>query len=42
MSGGDGSDDDDDDGILWLVEMGIEDKIKKPDTISTKLYPFKS
>ncbi|XP_013928473.1 PREDICTED: protein downstream neighbor of Son [Thamnophis sirtalis] len=42
MSGGDGSDDDDDDGILWLVEMGIEDKIKKPDTISTKFCKEKN
>ncbi|XP_070800437.1 protein downstream neighbor of Son [Pituophis catenifer annectens] len=41
MSGGDGSDDDDD-GILWLMEMGIEDKIKKPDTISTKFCKEKN
>ncbi|XP_070606473.1 protein downstream neighbor of Son [Erythrolamprus reginae] len=42
MSGADGSDDDEDDGILWLVEMGIEDKIKKPDTISTKFCKEKN
>ncbi|XP_007427306.1 protein downstream neighbor of Son isoform X1 [Python bivittatus] len=40
-SGGD-DDDDDDDGFLWLVEMGVEGKIKKPDTISTKLYKEKN
>uniref|UniRef100_A0A8C6VNX7 DNA replication fork stabilization factor DONSON n=1 Tax=Naja naja TaxID=35670 RepID=A0A8C6VNX7_NAJNA len=41
MSGGDGSDDDEDDGLLWLVEMGVEDKIK-PDTISTKFCKEKN
>lgn len=41
MNGGDGSDEDED-GILWLAEMGVEDKIKKPGTIFTKLYPLKS
>ncbi|KAL7983584.1 hypothetical protein Chor_000460 [Crotalus horridus] len=42
VNGGDGSDDDDDDGILWLVEMGVEDKIKKPDTIFTKFCKEKT
>lgn len=36
------SDVDDDEGFSWLEEMGLQDKIKKPDTISIKLYPFKS
>ncbi|XP_026556352.1 protein downstream neighbor of Son [Pseudonaja textilis] len=39
---GDGSDGSDDDGLLWLVEMGVEDKIKKPDTISTKFCKEKN
>ncbi|XP_072850205.2 protein downstream neighbor of Son [Pogona vitticeps] len=30
--------DDDDEGFSWLEEMGVHDKIKKPDTISIKLY----
>ncbi|XP_063161478.1 protein downstream neighbor of Son [Candoia aspera] len=47
MSGGDGDDDDDDDddeegGFLWLVEMGVAGKIKKPDTISTKFCKEKN
>nr|XP_060626366.1 protein downstream neighbor of Son [Anolis sagrei ordinatus] len=29
--------DDDDEGFLWLEEMGVQDKIKKPDTISIQL-----
>ncbi|XP_022616715.1 protein downstream neighbor of Son [Seriola dumerili] len=34
----DGCDDDDDDGGLsWLKEMGVQDKIKKPDSISIQL-----
>lgn len=32
--------DDDDDGFSWLEEMGVQDKVKKPDAISIKLYPF--
>lgn len=32
--------DDDDSGFSWLKEMGVQDKIKKPDAISIKLYPF--
>ncbi|XP_066561872.1 protein downstream neighbor of son homolog isoform X2 [Amia ocellicauda] len=30
-------DDDDDGGFSWLMEMGVQDKIKKPDSISVKL-----
>ncbi|XP_044298033.1 protein downstream neighbor of Son isoform X2 [Varanus komodoensis] len=37
MSGGGDNDDDDDDGFSWLEEMGVQDKIKKPETISIKL-----
>lgn len=35
------SDGDEDEGFSWLEEMGVKDKIKKPDSISLKLYPFK-
>ncbi len=35
-------DDDDDGGFSWLKEMGVQDKIKKPDAISIKLYPLQS
>ncbi|XP_042314319.1 protein downstream neighbor of Son [Sceloporus undulatus] len=36
---GDGNDEDDDDeGLLWLEEMGVQDKIKKPDTIYIQLH----
>jgi len=36
----DGDEDEDDDGgFSWLKEMGVQDKIKKPDAISIKLYP---
>ncbi|XP_060689729.1 protein downstream neighbor of son homolog isoform X1 [Hemiscyllium ocellatum] len=31
------SDDDDDGGMSWLKEMGVQDKIKKPDSVSIKL-----
>ncbi|KFW69878.1 Protein downstream neighbor of Son, partial [Pygoscelis adeliae] len=31
------SDDDDDESFSWLVEMGVQDKVKKPDAISIKL-----
>ncbi|XP_067897208.1 protein downstream neighbor of son homolog isoform X2 [Heterodontus francisci] len=31
------SDDDDDGGFSWLKEMGVQDKIKKPDSMSIKL-----
>ncbi|XP_028837236.1 protein downstream neighbor of Son [Denticeps clupeoides] len=34
---GEVDDDDDDDGFSWLEEMGVQDKIKKPDSISIKL-----
>ncbi|MGH0167739.1 UNVERIFIED_CONTAM: hypothetical protein FKN15_053006 [Acipenser sinensis] len=34
-------DEDDDGGFSWLEEMGVQDRIKKPDTISIKLYPLK-
>lgn len=34
------SSDDDDDGFSWLEEMGVQDKVKKPDAVSIKLYPF--
>ncbi|RXM99168.1 Protein downstream neighbor of son-like [Acipenser ruthenus] len=37
----DEDDDEDDGGFSWLEEMGVQDKIKKPDTISIKLYPLK-
>lgn len=30
--------DDDDECFSWLKEMGVQDKIKKPDAISIKLY----
>ncbi|XP_056119251.1 protein downstream neighbor of son homolog isoform X4 [Rhinichthys klamathensis goyatoka] len=33
----DDDDDDDDGGFSWLKEMGVQDKIKKPDSISIKL-----
>lgn len=33
-------DDDDDESFSWLEEMGVQDKVKKPDAISIKLYPF--
>lgn len=36
----DDEDEDDDGGFSWLKEMGVQDKIKKPDAISIKLYPF--
>ncbi|XP_066477818.1 protein downstream neighbor of Son [Tiliqua scincoides] len=32
------SDGDEDEGFSWLEEMGVEDKIKKPDSISIKLF----
>ncbi|NXT74912.1 DONS protein, partial [Zapornia atra] len=32
--------DDDDESFSWLEEMGVQDKVKKPDAISIKLYPF--
>ncbi|XP_016093463.1 protein downstream neighbor of son homolog [Sinocyclocheilus grahami] len=35
-------DEDDDGGFSWLKEMGVQDKIKKPDAISIKLYPLQS
>ncbi|KAH0624855.1 hypothetical protein JD844_032718 [Phrynosoma platyrhinos] len=41
IGGGNDEDDDDDEGLLWLEEMGVQDKIKKPDTISIQLYPFR-
>ncbi|XP_026157193.1 protein downstream neighbor of son homolog [Mastacembelus armatus] len=31
------SDDEDDDGFSWLEEMGVQDKIKKPDSITIQL-----
>ncbi|XP_061309674.1 protein downstream neighbor of Son isoform X1 [Pezoporus flaviventris] len=31
------SDDDDDESFSWLEEMGVQDKVKKPDAISIKL-----
>ncbi|KAJ8407395.1 hypothetical protein AAFF_G00279690 [Aldrovandia affinis] len=34
----DEDDDDDDGGFSWLTEMGVQDKIKKPDSISIKLH----
>uniref|UniRef100_A0A3B4XLF0 DNA replication fork stabilization factor DONSON n=1 Tax=Seriola lalandi dorsalis TaxID=1841481 RepID=A0A3B4XLF0_SERLL len=35
--GCDDDDDDDDGGLSWLKEMGVQDKIKKPDSISIQL-----
>lgn len=32
------SDGDEDEGFSWLEEMGVDDKIKKPDSISIKLF----
>lgn len=32
--------DDEHESFSWLEEMGVQDKVKKPDTISIKLYPF--
>ncbi|KAJ8283127.1 hypothetical protein COCON_G00056460 [Conger conger] len=34
----DDDDDDEDGGFSWLKEMGVQDKIKKPDSISIKLH----
>lgn len=34
-----GYDDDEDGSFLWLKEMGVQDKIKKPDSITIQLYP---
>lgn len=31
--------DDDDGSFSWLKEMGVQDKIKKPDNITIQLYP---
>uniref|UniRef100_A0A8D0H5T2 DNA replication fork stabilization factor DONSON n=1 Tax=Sphenodon punctatus TaxID=8508 RepID=A0A8D0H5T2_SPHPU len=39
-STGDG--DSDDEGFSWLEEMGVQDKIKKPDAISIKLWKEKA
>lgn len=40
-AGADGGYDDDEDGsFLWLKEMGVQDKIKKPDSITIQLYPI--
>lgn len=33
------SGDDEDDSLSWLKEMGVQDKIKRPDSISIQLYP---
>ncbi|XP_010884489.2 protein downstream neighbor of son homolog [Esox lucius] len=35
-------DDDDDGGLSWLMEMGVQDKIKKPDNISIQLHKERS
>ncbi|XP_037232303.1 protein downstream neighbor of Son [Falco biarmicus] len=35
------SDDDDDESFSWLEEMGVQDKVKKPDAISIKLHKEK-
>ncbi|CAI9169118.1 unnamed protein product [Rangifer tarandus platyrhynchus] len=34
------SDEDEEESFSWLEEMGVQDKIKKPDVLSIKLYPF--
>jgi hypothetical protein len=34
------SDEDEEESFSWLEEMGVQDKIKKPDILSIKLYPF--
>lgn len=31
--------DDEDGSFSWLKEMGVQDKIKKPDSITIQLYP---
>ncbi|XP_051647178.1 protein downstream neighbor of Son isoform X2 [Manacus candei] len=31
--------DDDEESFSWLEEMGVQDEVKKPDTISIQLYP---
>ncbi|XP_043928888.1 protein downstream neighbor of Son [Protopterus annectens] len=38
----DDDDDDDDGGFSWLEEMGVQDKVKKPDAISIKLRKEKN
>ncbi|KAL1022149.1 hypothetical protein UPYG_G00022790 [Umbra pygmaea] len=35
-------DDDDDGGFSWLTEMGVQDKIKKPDQLSIQLHKDRS
>lgn len=35
----DGYNDDEDGSFSWLKEMGVQDKIKKPDSITIQLYP---
>lgn len=34
-----GYNDDEDGSFSWLKEMGVQDKIKKPDSITIQLYP---
>ncbi|KAG5267718.1 hypothetical protein AALO_G00224860 [Alosa alosa] len=41
-NGVDEDDDDDDSGFSWLKEMGVQDKIKKPDSITIKLHKERS
>lgn len=36
------SDEDEEESFSWLEEMGVQDKIKKPDILSIRLYPFSS
>ncbi|NWY01567.1 DONS protein, partial [Nothoprocta ornata] len=36
------SDDDDEESFSWLEEMGVQDKVKKPDTISIKIRKEKN
>lgn len=32
--------DDEDGSLSWLKAMGVQDKIKRPDSITTQLYPL--
>lgn len=39
QTGDEGENDDEEGSFSWLKEMGIQDKIKKPDSITMQLYP---
>lgn len=36
---GDDVENDEDGSFSWLKEMGVQDKVKKPDSITIQLYP---